>query len=460
MTGLKELAGAHLEIRDKDGKIATTIYGEELSWVSGTEAKQIKGLAAGTYTLTETLSPEGYAYAEDVTFTVTNDGKVTKVVMKDDITKVTISKYDVTNEKELAGAHLILKDSSGTIVADWFSTGKPKVINGQLIAGEEYTLSEVSAPTGYDVAKDITFTVNTDGTVNKVVMEDKESDGLASVIVQKLVMQDNHYIAVDYTFYTALFADEACTERVTSVKPLHVSGSYTTSTIFTKLPYGTYYVAETDEYGNVMEEDFIIESIVVLDGKAELTPSNAMAKSTIINGVAGFDSHYYKSGEIIVNKEVVADGEEKEVNESFYFALFTDAALTNLFEDAGVAELRLENASNGTVVFKDLPLGTYYLAETDEDGVPVGSAYKYDVTIDSSYCNLNEENMSVERNIVNTCKEEKAKSDKPTTGTSITSVKTSDDTPVLPYAASATASMLAMIWIAVCGLKRRRKNNR
>lgn len=447
--------------------------------------KEIKGLAAGNYTLVETQAPDGYAYAEAVEFTVTDKVGVVNVSMKDDTTKVEISKYDVTNEKELAGAHLILKDSEGNIVADWMSNGTPKLLEGELIAGAEYTLSEVSAPAGYAIAKDITFKVNMDGTLQKVVMEDKESEGNGQVIVQKLVMQDGELIAVDYTFYVALFADEDCTERVSSVKPLIVSGSYTTQTIFTNLPYGTYYVAETDEFGNLAEEDFIIERIQVVNEKAELLPSQATAESTIINHVAGFDDHFYKSGEIIVNKSVVnADGDEVMVDDTFFFALFTDAALTNM-ADAGIAELRLNNASEGTVVFSDLPLGSYYLAETDEDGVPVGSAFEYVVTIDSSYCKLDEANTSIERTIVNTVKEDEDEvptvtpTPSPTPGTpyypnggsgnpsspiydsttSVTPVKTGDDTPVLPYAAGAFASLLAAMWAAVLAMKRRKRNN-
>ena len=53
--------------------------------------------------------------------------------MKDDVTRVQISKMDVTNNKELAGAHLALKDASGEIILNWISTGEPKVFEGKLI---------------------------------------------------------------------------------------------------------------------------------------------------------------------------------------------------------------------------------------------------------------------------------------------------------------------------------------
>ena len=408
MVGVSELPGASLLVLDENGEIATTIYGEKLEWVSGETAKVIRGLKAGNYTLVETESPDGYVVAEAIEFEV-KDGEfiAQKVIMRDDTTKVQISKMDITNNAELAGAHLVLKDEAGEVIAEWTSTGKPKEINGQLIAGATYTLSEISAPAGYDLAKDITFTVDNTGEIQKVVMEDKVSDGKASITVQKLVMMDGEFIAIDYTFYVALFADKECTERVTNVKPLEVSGSYTTSTIFNHLQYGTYYVAETDEYGNAISEAEFVEAIEVLDGMATLTPTNATAKSIIINHIAGFNPSYYKDGEITVDKRVLIDGKEGNVTDKFYFALFTDAALT-IMSDAGIRELELNNESGGTVTFENLPYGEYYLAETNKDGVPVDDTFAYNVTI-SSYCKVDGENRSVTRTVVNALENEKDK---------------------------------------------------
>ena len=51
------------------------------------------------YILHEELAPLGYATASDVTFTVNEDGSVTKVKMKDEITKVDISKSRCNNWK-------------------------------------------------------------------------------------------------------------------------------------------------------------------------------------------------------------------------------------------------------------------------------------------------------------------------------------------------------------------------
>ena len=139
------------------------------------ESHIIEGkLTAGeTYTLREEQSPNGYVIASEITFTVNEDGKVQTVVMKDDTTKVRISKTDITGSKEIGGAKLVVKDKNGEVVDSWTSVeGESHMIEGILIAGETYTLHEEQAPNGYRIAEDITFTVNEDGTVLTVVMKD------------------------------------------------------------------------------------------------------------------------------------------------------------------------------------------------------------------------------------------------------------------------------------------------
>jgi len=171
ITGDKEVPGAKLEITDKEGNVV-----EE--WTSTTEKHLIEGkLTAGeTYTLKETNAPDGYAYAEEVTFTVDETGKVTEVIMKDDVTKVSISKKDITGDAELPGAKLQVIDKEGNVVEEWISTNQPHEINGKLIAGETYTLHEEAAPDGYAYAADITFTVDKTGKVTTVVMKDGAID--------------------------------------------------------------------------------------------------------------------------------------------------------------------------------------------------------------------------------------------------------------------------------------------
>ena len=163
LTTMEELPGAELTITDKDGK-------EIDRWVSTDKPHYIEKLPAGDYTLTEVKAPDGYAFSESVPFTVLPTGEVQQFEMRDDVIKVEISKADITTNKELPGAELIITNKDGKVVERWTSNDKPHYIE-KLPAGE-YTLTEITAPNGYETAEDISFTVLPSGEVQCVVMKD------------------------------------------------------------------------------------------------------------------------------------------------------------------------------------------------------------------------------------------------------------------------------------------------
>jgi LPXTG-motif cell wall-anchored protein len=165
LTTGEELPGANLQVTDEDGNVVD-------AWVSGKEAHIIRKLTVGkTYTLTETLPADGYVTAESIDFTIENTAEIQKVEMKDDVTKVEISKTDITGKKELAGATLTILDSDGNVVETWVSTGEAHYIERLPIG--TYTLREEQAPDGYLVAEDVTFEVKDTAEIQKVVMKDE-----------------------------------------------------------------------------------------------------------------------------------------------------------------------------------------------------------------------------------------------------------------------------------------------
>lgn len=164
LTDGKEVEGAKLQVKDEQGKVID-------EWVSAKEPHIIRELVAGhTYVLEETLPADGYVTAESISFTVEDTGEVQKVEMKDDITKVEISKTDISG-KELPGAKLTILDQEGNEVESWTSGEKPHYI--EMLPIGKYTLHEVSAPDGYLVAEDIIFEVKDTGEIQKVVMKDE-----------------------------------------------------------------------------------------------------------------------------------------------------------------------------------------------------------------------------------------------------------------------------------------------
>lgn len=196
LTNDEELPGATLIIKDTKDNIVDT-------WVSTDTPHRVTGLHFDEeYTLTEKRPADGYAVADDIMFRLERkadaDGHEldeadvyylkdkkklwiipweewellddATVIMKDDITRVQISKVDIATDKELPGAELVIKDKDGNTVAQWFSEDKPHYIE-KLPAGD-YTLTEITAPNGYQLAESIVFTVLPTGVLQTVVMKD------------------------------------------------------------------------------------------------------------------------------------------------------------------------------------------------------------------------------------------------------------------------------------------------
>ena len=178
-----ELEGAEMVLENADGETVD-------KWTSDGKNHIVSKLGTGEYVLKEIAAPDGYIIATDIKFNVDVYGNVTVenvdskavsdngdplITMVDDTTKVQISKQDITTGEELPGATLQIIDEDGNVVEEWVSTDEAHFIEGKLIAGKEYTLRETIAPDGYEIANEIKFTVNADGTVTDVVMYDEHT---------------------------------------------------------------------------------------------------------------------------------------------------------------------------------------------------------------------------------------------------------------------------------------------
>lgn len=171
---------SHSDAADNDGAA-------DISLRKGAETKRfttddngrirIDHLEAGTYRLRETAAPDGFVVDPSVIeFTVDADGRIGgegthRIDVANDYTKVEISKRDITDESELPGAALTLRDSDGNIVDEWVSDDEPHRI--ERLKPGIYTLSEHRTPRNHDLAEDVTFTVEATGEVQKVAMYDE-----------------------------------------------------------------------------------------------------------------------------------------------------------------------------------------------------------------------------------------------------------------------------------------------
>lgn len=175
LTTGEELPGAHLKVTDEDGNVVD-------EWVSTEEAHVIKELVVGkTYTMTETKPADGYVTAESVEFTIENTAEIQKHEMKDDVTKVQISKTDITGDQEIPGAKLTILDENDQVVESWTSTEEPHYVEKLPIG--RYTLREEQSPKGFILTADVSFEVKDTGEIQTVVMKDDTAKG--KVILNK-----------------------------------------------------------------------------------------------------------------------------------------------------------------------------------------------------------------------------------------------------------------------------------
>lgn len=146
-------------------------------------------LPLSKYEIRELQAPIGYSSTDEV-FEIDatyKDQKVDVIKLdyefKNKITKVEVSKQDITDSSEIEGAHLTVfeKDDPACIFESWISgqdgknedgTIKPHLMKG-LEPGKTYILRETSSPYGFAIAQDVEFTVEDTGEIQKVVMKDE-----------------------------------------------------------------------------------------------------------------------------------------------------------------------------------------------------------------------------------------------------------------------------------------------
>ena len=116
------------------------------------------------------MTPCGYATAKEQIFEIREKNIVLKVVDED--IKVDISKKDITNKKELSGAHLQVKNEDGEVLDSWISTDQEHRIC-HLEVGKKYILEETMAPYGYEKSEKVEFVIKDTGEIQKVIMYDQ-----------------------------------------------------------------------------------------------------------------------------------------------------------------------------------------------------------------------------------------------------------------------------------------------
>ena len=506
ITDQKELAGAHIQVIDKDGNVV-----EE--WDSTWEAHEVTGLKPGeTYTLRETVAPEGYTLTSDTTFTLKEDGTVNKdtttttisdngtLLVEDSRTSVKVSKVDISDGKELEGAHIQIIDQDGNVVDEWDST-KEAHVTEKLKTGKIYTLRETVAPDGYLLTSDTTFVLKEDGTVDAekttavskdgvLLVQDKLATAASIAVTKKLTYIGENLAARDQTFYVALYSDKECTQRVSDVKALVFKNADASTVVFSEnIKAGkTYYIAECTQDGisqtsGALADGTVYEAVFGNGNSTTVTEVNGTTTVSFENVFSSFPPDgFYKQGQLTITKKVLgADGGTRNSNEVFYAGIFDDAAHTQLSQQVEQNIIKLD-MDGGYEVSETINVGlaqsgakvTLYVTETDSNGKPIAGSegFGYKVTVSADSVIFDETNMTAE--VVITNQEESTVTETPTPTPSSDggnsggsedhsggygggkSPKTGDDTPIGTY----LMLLLAAAMLAAETERRRRRNKR
>lgn len=173
----KPLAGAKFVVKDSAG---TTVA----SWTSTTSSHVIKNLPNGTYTLQEVEAPKGYILNDQVIkFTITDTNRNISIRFNNDAInkEATIIKVDAKTNKPIAGAVLVVKDSTGKVVEQFTTTTTNHVLKN--LADGTYTVEEKEAPKGYEKTDEIySFTISDTNNKASITIENKAIDKLVSIL--------------------------------------------------------------------------------------------------------------------------------------------------------------------------------------------------------------------------------------------------------------------------------------
>ncbi len=253
----------------------TTSEGTEIVYTVGEDdvegyTKSVSGTVEG-FTITNTHTPETISVSGTKTWEDANnqDGKRPE--------SITVQLY--ADGTPVEGKTAVL--SGTTVNYSWDNL--PKYANGTEIA---YTVKEVGESNGKAAGKDgVEYTVTYDGM--NITNTYLPKNG--SISVTKYVTFNGDGIKLDKSFYVALFTDAEGTKRYSEVKELRISGDEdsdgTATVTFTDLPYGTYYVRETEADGNpFLGEDLGVRIVAaVTDGTVVLSAQNLSGAAVITN---------------------------------------------------------------------------------------------------------------------------------------------------------------------------------
>ncbi len=292
---------------------------------------QIDNLPMGKYKFYEVSTIDGAVLDKNIYDVVFEQKDTTTKVYTVELnienytTSFEFSKTDITGDKELEGATLTVLDKDNTVIDTWVSGKGTHKIEG-LKVGEVYILKEDITPDNYVKSSNIEFKVENTKEIQKVVMIDKVLEVIKTDLVTGEELEGAELEVIDKE--TGETIDKwTSTKEPHKVTELEENKTYILKE--TTCPYG-YEQAEEIEF--TVSEDKETQRV-------EMKDMPILTDFTLVK----------------------IDGKTKEnIKADFSFGIYKDENCTDLIQEVN------SNIENGTITFKDLRYGIFYIKELKE----------------------------------------------------------------------------------------------
>ncbi|MBR5406967.1 MAG: Cna B-type domain-containing protein [Lachnospiraceae bacterium] len=296
---------------------------------------------------------------------------------------IVVQKLDSVSTEPLEGAVLAIYDGK-TEIEKWTTGKSAHIVTATLTPGKSYILRELKAPSGYDVAEDITFTVPSDGSDLTLTMNDPPIVGSVKLIKMdratrkklagaEFALYDNNDTRIYATGSAGSY--KATTQTSNGVFVVNASGELE----ITDLPYGAYYFKETKApEGYQLSDEKHGFTIASSEKQVEVTVLNTAAIGAVkLRKVSSEGSRNPLAGaefELYSSKPRSA----------------AQAVSSTIFPNAYYRYGTYTTNSSGEIYVEDLPWDDYYFIEVKApDGYEIqtdvgGDPLVYTFTVDAS----------------------------------------------------------------------------